>query len=461
MKRRVLIAVHLDSFFSYLFDIARMLAGSDDYEPIVLFARPYRGIPRDAQRCRDAGIRCLGADAAAINGKPVRGFVRKLAPWAMAPADAVRKRVLDSVPMQLADLRRRQLAIERLLEGEHISLLVLGGDIVHYDTAVYVKAAAARHVPSVIVAGWMAQKTENAKAFRAEPSMQLDRLSNLVVGTLFPEWVLEQDGKALIRLPAGQVVARRLLGLAPPSPWTLHSGHADAIALPSEAELELCVAEGLPPRQLRLTGAISHDVMWRARQDANALRRELGFADPDRPLLLSALPPNELARTGGRPECEFADYPALVDAWIAALRRARGWNLLVSLHPSALREDHAHLEGDGVRLARRPTAELMPLCDVFVAAQSATIAWAAACGRPIIDYDVYRYRHIEYAGIRGLVAVSDRDTFAAAIERIASDAAYREELRGAQAADAEHWGRIDGRAGERLTALFGELMELP
>ncbi len=39
----------------------------------------------------------------------------------------------------------------------------------------------------------------------------------------------------------------------------------------------------------------------------------------------------------------------------------------------------------------RTRLSLVPLCSLYVASVSATIRWAIACGKPVVNYDVYRF----------------------------------------------------------------------
>jgi len=116
-----------------------------------------------------------------------------------------------------------------------------------------------------------------------------------------------------------------------------------------------------------------------------------------------------------------------------------------------------HLEATGVTIASEPISSLIPRCDVFVASVSATIQWAIACGKPVINYDVYRYRYPDYLGVGGIVAMETAAEFRAALERVTGDDRYRDELAERQRRHAPEWGVLDGHAGDRLLALFDRL----
>ncbi len=66
----------------------------------------------------------------------------------------------------------------------------------------------------------------------------------------------------------------------------------------------------------------------------------------------------------------------------------------------------------GVRLVTDDIARLIPLCDVFVASVSATISMALACGKPVVNYDVYRFRYDDFEGVPDLHTFENRSEFA-------------------------------------------------
>jgi hypothetical protein len=173
---------------------------------------------------------------------------------------------------------------------------------------------------------------------------------------------------------------------------------------------------------------------------------------------LSALPPDQLYGAG-RPECEFLDYRDLVKFWISSLQNAAAGNVVLSLHPSTKKEDVEFIAELGVKISDRPIAELIPLCDYYVACISATIQWAIACGKPVVNYDVYRYRYTDYQGLRGVLTIEEQDQFLDVLHRMATDGTFRNEIAEFQKIDAPRWGNLDGKAGQRIIALFDELIE--
>jgi hypothetical protein len=285
---------------------------------------------------------------------------------------------------------------------------------------------------------------------------------NRFVGWLYPHWVRDWRGRKLIRMPWGRVLAMEWLGLAPPLPWVAGSGDADAIAVESEEMVRFYTDAGLPREQLVNTGSLTDDILAAAVQDAPvrkaALCRDLGLP-VERPLLLSALPPDTLYMLGGRPQCDFQTYATLVEFWVRSLTAVQGWNIVILLHPSVSYESMRYIEEWGVKIACQPTAEMVPLCDLYVTSVSSTIRWAIACGKPVVNYDVYRYHYEGFMHVKGVLYTEEQAGFQELLQRLTTDIAFFQQTTQAQAQAAPNWGFLDGRSGQRMLELLDTLIE--
>jgi len=310
----------------------------------------------------------------------------------------------------------------------------------------------------------MSNGLEQAEVYYDDPDYQVTGLARRLVAARFPRWVRWHKGRRLFRCPPGRILAMERAGIAPPLPWVFNSGHADAIAMESEAMIDYYAEAGMRNDRMLLTGALSDDAMAGTLVRADALRAELcgqlGL-DPGKLLVLCALPPDFLYVKGGRPQCDFQDYRELARFWIDSLAALTGCNCLVALHPSVDAGEMRWIESDGVRIAPGRTAGFVPLCDIYVASISSTIRWAIACGKPVVNYDVYRYRYTDFLGVPGVLATEEAKEFRAMLARLAADTTYRAELARLQQGVASRWGLLDGRVGDRVLALVTRLSGIP
>lgn len=479
--RHVWLIIHTSTYFTGLLEVARMLKQSSNYQPFFFFAQTYSTISRDLATCRAEKIPYLGpgdGTIASLLGRPAIDATpttsrRLMKTWLGYLPQRIAKKVgkiilrglnwiTVSPPYYLWFLFRRLQFLSRLFRQHKPSLLVLGGDIVGYDTAVFIKAAHREHIPAVVIPGWEAGGWEFAELVQHNPVYSLEKWSNRLVGRLYPRWVYEHNGRRLLPLPASQILAREWLGLAPDLPWVLHSGSADAIAVESEVMRLNCISEGLPPEKLILTGSTVHDLMAKTIKEAAQRREDLykKLSMPlERPMLLSALPPDYLYTIGMRPECDFQIYNELVYFWVQSLAAINGYNIVITLHPSAAYAGMQSIEQWGVKIAREKTAELIPVCDLFVASISSTIQWAIACGKPVVNYDVYRFRYPDFKGVPGVITFEKKEEFLPTLQRLTQDPHFYTEIAHHQAARANQWGRLDGQSGHRILQLFNQLVE--
>ena len=113
-----------------------------------------------------------------------------------------------------------------------------------------------------------------------------------------------------------------------------------------------------------------------------------------------------------------------------------------------------HIETANVRIAARRTSELVPLCDLYVASVSSTIRWAIACGKPVINYDVYRYRYTDFLNLDGVLVIEEQSEFREIVRRLDNEPDELAQLRERQEAVAPRWGFLDGRCSDRILQLL-------
>jgi hypothetical protein len=364
-------------------------------------------------------------------------------------------------PVQLARhkqaLRAQLAAAEVVVSRLRPQVMVIAEDNVEYDTAAWIRAGHSSGAATVIVPFTIATALEPAESYKDSRAHSAASLRNRAFARDHPHWVYVHEGRPLLRVPAPQARALEDLGLAPPRPWAHNSGHADRIAVESEAMLRHYLAQGLRPEVLAVTGAPSDDVLAAGRADAEPVKARIRSErrlPPDAPIVLCAFPPDQVS--GGRADCEYAGYRELAAAWLECLGQLRGCVVLVTLHPRTRAAGLPVPLPAGVEVSTEETLALVPYCDVFVASVSATIRWAIACGIPVVNYDVYRFRYRDYSDVPGTLTVETRKEFEATLSRLTLDRDYLANVAGQQRAVANYWGLVDGRGFERIRALLYE-----
>lgn len=462
--KTILLVVVIDAHFTELVRVARALQQAGKYKPVILFTYDYQTRQRDIATCHREQIDCLDGDGDPITAQPA-------APASPStPSAPPRRGLLDRLPVDLyvsafafplwlfghhSQLRKAR----RILDRHRPALLIFAEENPGYATTTWVVAGHERRIASLIVPYTVATRSEPAEAFFDVPYHAVSGAGNRLVARMFPRWVHEHRERKLLRMPAGPILAMEALRLAPPDPWTYLSGFADAIAVESDEMEHRYLREGLPKDRLVRTGALYDDVLARNRDEALENRRvvleDAGAAD-DRPLVLCALPPDQYSCV--RPGREFADQRALLEFLVETFESVRA-NVIYRLHPRTPPEDAALLRERGAMIVDRDTAALVPLCDVFVASVSATIRWAIACGKPVINYDMHRYRYHDYDSAPGVVTVEDKAEFPRVLRDVIENQARYAQLAALQAQASERWAHLDGQAATRMNRLIDRLIE--
>jgi len=157
---------------------------------------------------------------------------------------------------------------------------------------------------------------------------------------------------------------------------------------------------------------------------------------------------------------EFPNYDALIEGWIESFRalgdRA---NILVRPHPRASMNRYDAFSSPNVRFTWQPTAELIPLCDLYVASISATIRWAISCGIPVINYDAYRYRYGDYDNAAGVIRAESLTDFRDHLTRFVSDRSFAADLAEQQRGEMRYWGVAGHNLARRFAAVVLEVIE--
>jgi len=342
-------------------------------------------------------------------------------------------RQIINIVHQIDAARNQLLSKAAICEGvfsqKTYAALVLSEDNVELDTAVWIAAARKSGVRSVIVPYTISNVAEFAESYvHHEPYQVRFNVLNRLVAWLLPKWVLSYKGRRFLRSSYPRVIAMEMLGLAPPNPWFLNSGYADVIAVESTAMEKRYRAAEVPARQLSITGSLADDVMTKVlvATPRQVFLQKQGLED-GKPVLLCAFPPDQ--NTFDRPGCEFSSFDQMIEFWGGALGKLRGWSVVIRPHPKTKRERLEKFGKCGLKISFEDTAALIPFCDVYIASASATIRWAIACGKPVINYDVYQYGYDDYANVEGVLLVNTCREFLKMLDSTTEDGSFRSRLR--------------------------------
>lgn len=473
--------------FKELIRAARMLKNCGRYEPIFLMDMQSYSYDREIAVCLEEGILyCHGSNKKQLpkdtpqfpinpragnplqtsaqlrqrfrdfGSNPVRRLLRRVFNYARRKVHPLMWLLFTLLSFWLEIKRARQA-----INHHKPCFLVLPRDG-HLHIAFLVKAAHGCGVPTIVVPYAMGSATQSAEMTLNIPSRSLKRWDNRLVSRIYPQWLTEHRGHKVLAKPATEILAMEWLKLAPPLPWVTHSGHADFLAVESKHMWRIYQRAGLPLEKLVLTGALYDDVLAENMREAverrKALYQELDLP-ADRPMVLCDVPANQFF--AGNIACDFTNYDELVQFWVQTVSALKDYNVILSLHPRLRYEEMRYLEQYGGRISRRDTATLIPLAEFYVSTASSTIRWAIACGKPVVDYDVYNYEWPEFAQAGGVLSVKTKGDFLSTLQRLAYDQKFYSDMAVRQAVCSEQWAQLDGHAADRMLRFFDEITARP
>lgn len=207
-----------------------------------------------------------------------------------------------------------------------------------------------------------------------------------------------------------------------------------------------------------LTGALYNDIL--AEYLKSSITKKIELCDEfglvsNKMLIVSALPADSFHAVRG--QVDFNNYSKLVEFWVKTLASLPNCNIIIRLHPRLVYEEMKYIEQWGVKICQWDTARLIPLCDLFVASVSATIRWAITCGKPVINYDVYRFRYSDYNTVDGVIRIEEQNEFKEMLSQLVIDKSYYSKMVQRQKKCMNEWGDLDGKAGSNILQVIENL----
>ncbi|TSC97093.1 MAG: hypothetical protein Greene101449_1296, partial [Candidatus Peregrinibacteria bacterium Greene1014_49] len=368
--------------------------------------------------------------------------------------------LLPSFFRSLIVLHAEQVRIRKLFaKHPQIRLIIVAGDRnVGIETALIAEGNR-RNIPSLIVPFAM-----SFPEAAAEPRLRIGRfqekygvhtLPRKILRHFFPSWVRVHKGTPMFFHPAWTGLAAWFLGMMPKKPWIIGGGYAALMAAESEAIKRDLIDQGMTPEKLVVTGKAGLDAIAEQLRTVRASekRKVLGIPDSMKVILCSVPQLAEhdlLSWDRHKQEMEF----------LFQTMAATGAYVLISLHPKSDRAWYQPLtDNAGVHINDERIYQLLPICDLFVATYSSTVAQAIALHKPSIVVDFYDLQYPLYANAPGVTVLRDREKFLPLMKNILTDANLYDAYVRAQKEHGTEWALLDGKNTERVIAVAEELMK--
>lgn len=286
-----------------------------------------------------------------------------------------------------------------------------------------------------------------------------------VTSRVFSKWLKVYSNTRILRIPPPEIFAHELLGIASPKPWNTFGFIEDFVIVGNEIQKIFYHKTGIKNEKIIVIGTPEQDNLSSLLKNYSEYEKvthsEISFNN-NKPIILCALP--QAHWVSGRPEAEFQNHEEMINAWVKSLTSQNNYNIIFSLHPSMPFSNFKHLESSSIKVAQKDIVNFIPICSIFVACLSSTIPLAIALGKPVINYDVYRYSfEIEeylYKEAFGTVTVHNQIDFNSIIKRITTDIGYYNTMKKKQNEISKKWGVIDGQSSNRLNNFLNSILNL-
>lgn len=271
-------------------------------------------------------------------------------------------------------------------------------------------------------------------------------------------WMTNFEGEVTTIYPPEFIIALHDVGIRINDPWTTHGGIANVLAAESAGMVNHYLSEGLDQGKVRLTGSPYADQIamhLSERSDLMQAYESCHRINGSETSILVSLPPDYDHERGHL--SPFQSYTGMCQAVARHLSRIPDARVTFVVHPAYRSQADLLAEVKEISISTEWILDLIAQHDVFITAGSSTVRWAAACRKPSIDMDFYKFRLAIFRQLPGFRSFEDPDAFYGHILELTRDGDEAAQIRSELKDRSAQWGEFDGASCERIGALISEL----
>lgn len=287
-------------------------------------------------------------------------------------------------------------------------LVISGQDYALSVTSILAKVAEKHNIHTAIIPfsmpPTMKEIIESFSYFGMNKLMQLEKLFYEIA---LPQWINKYHGSFYSRLDPYSCYISNRLDLSPPKPWLPNSGRG-IVFLPSQWSYNYYIKSGIPASQLKVTGALWNDILWKNTNDQKKEGRRknlLNCVDSEQKgrkksenskIIIVSWPPNQYPRKAFNND----DYQQLCEELcktLNSLRKIFHVSIVISLHPT-LQDSFLLkiLKKYNLYVIRDSLLNYIDLADIFISTVSSVNFWSLSCCIPTLNFDCYGYGYAEF-----------------------------------------------------------------
>ncbi len=352
----------------------------------------------------------------------------------------------------LSDFLCRQQAAKVLKQTNAAAVILISDRQLGWETA-FVWAANKQGVPSVICP-FALSFPQAAATFRLrQPGWKFTygmfSPVNALVALLRSQWSYVHQGHRLLFAPGFRSLWNAMLGLMPTKPWTLGGGKASLMCVESEQAKQMFISQGVPATKMVVTGKPGLDQIATAINSSNSssVRESLNIPAGNK-ILLCSVP--QLAE---HKLLSWEDHWREIEFLFSTFSKLANVSVVLSLHPKSDPEKYQSLATKyGAKIATQRIYELLPMCDVFVATFSSTVAQAIALHKPTVVVDFYGFDYPLYNNAPGVTVIQDKTALVPLLQHLTSDGDFYASESEKQRMHGRQWALLDGKNTERFVS---------
>ena len=449
---QILLYVGANSFFKSQYDLA-IFFKKNGYEIFILFDKMYPTIKHDLELCKKDEIKIIQTfdnfSKKYINILNIKYLLFRLF------------RKLDKILFQgfFNELTRSAKAYKfylNLISAYNFELLIMVSDLVQYDSGILIKAFHKTNIKVLTFPLFAANFKEALISLNKVTDSKISKTvyKFLIHSKLFSKWVIDYKDRYFIRLPFIKVLVREIMRTAPSNPWSINSGKIDLMCVEGKAVKQLFINYNtLDTDKIIITGSLATDKLMYSLERKNELTQaiyiENGFSIQKK-LALVAFPPDMFDTFTPN---EFETYEEMINFWIENIFCLTNYNILFTIHPSVEKSQYKWFVDKGCKIVNSSTIDVIGLCDLYIASISATIQWAIASGKPVINFDVYDTDYDDYKEVKAVLYAKTKNEFKNLLHNIDNlkNLKYYENMQNKNAPD---WAIQDTKSHQRIIEII-------
>lgn len=473
------------SQFPELIHVACLIQDSR-FTPIFIFDTTRYSYSKEINSCLNLGILYLNLELKTFNSRenlPIENFDKQVVVKEQPSIKGVFKKYLTSIVSKSTYERLKEIKLniikvkhfntvrknvqltKRILTTFNPVLIIAPYEGVGYFYDPLIPLALRKQINTIIIPFCFVKQSSTANFFlnmektffRSNYSM--NPIINKLIGLLFPKWVIEYNNVKILRSSPYSILAYHWYKIDKAFPWIDNYGFARKLAVESNNMAESLRREGVPAGTYEIIGSILQDKMFglliNREEERKKLSAEIAIETGDSKLVVLSLPDD--AGVATCPNSKFTDFNEIIEVMLTPFIDNSNCRIVINLHPCFPIEKTNLIERIGLKISGRPVSELLPLADFYITAPSAAIRYAIACGVPVVEYDVYAFEDNYYNKAGGVIRVAEKENYFSIVSQLINNSAYFNEIKRRQESCAQEWGKLDGRAGDRLMALIESL----